>query len=1131
MMGFAKIAGGAPSSAKAMVNHLINETLRPEENRIAAYYATGIVEPNQDIPMSRREIENEDHFSDWITNGVRPDLVRLAEYAMSEDAALTVGEIEKELTRGIERAIRAAEGHPEISNVARILHGLPDPEPVPKHLIGVPVAELERRLSNLQDQWAEAVAAADEREEQKYNRDPNAPLAIVRPDLHPLAAIGLGIDATRRLDSGQVEALLAGRRADGELIEGKHYAVARTLPVDPKTGEIRMSSPIGSYDFCTTPDKSISVAWAFASPQEQAKIFQAHVEASRYAIAYMAENVGWARFGNGGKDGAERGHVAWLEFTHHTSRRTMFAIENGEVVARSDSGSPGDPDLHTHHLIPNAVFTESGKVGSLDTAAVAGFIHEADAVYHMRLATHLTELGFKVEFDSKTGAARMSDIPEDIRTLFSKRTAIGELMARKITADRGEDWDTLSKEQRAARLKHATQDLNQKIKGGKDDVANIEDWKRQAKEVYGWEAPDTFTHKVYTVEPSIEMKHRMAYETTMPMLDEIFQEKAVIPHFGLRTAAARAMIDLGGGELEDIDAITRRMKTDGIQQYGEKTPIIWAAEDGKRYNSVTTALHEAHEAEFISLAKEAASDRSGAIPQGLLAKHINNSGLDFSDAHGKAQRDAIERIGTGGRFGVVIGAAGSGKSAMLGPLVASWKEQGRDVYGASLAWRQADELVKAGIRQRDVKAMASLIFSIKNEFLTLNEKSVVALDEFGMLGTKQGLELLRLQKEHGFSIVALGDAKQCESPEAGAIIDLSRRALGTDQIPEIVTTVRQQSKTEKMVAGLFREGRAAEALTIKRDNKTAEMVFGGYDGVVARTATLYKDRLQATGQAPTIAAPTNNDAHRISQAVREVRREMGLVGEDKIKIRATDGERNYVMAIAKGDKVRLFKNTPVNREDRKGGVVGRNGSIVEVIDADENKIVLQSKFGTIAHVPWKNLASEKNGRTELSYGDAMTIHTAQGVTSNEHILALPAGSQAINGKSGYSGNTRHRIQSYILTNDSAEHEAVRKGRAINDARDVTLDDKWANVAKELAYQPEKDSATAMLERVRTAHRGGVREMQNVLGDITAADHTRLEDATGGALERRMLEQAATWVNRATQQLDRNIGREGVGLSR
>ena len=254
---------------------------------------------------------------------------------MTQDADLTPTEIERQLTRDLERAIDATDGGELLLPEARALHGLPDPEPVPAYLRSLPREELQRRLDSLQEQWAETVAAVDEQAKLRERPDPNAPIAVVRPDLHPLAAIGLGIGASRRLTHDQVEALLAGRRADGELIEGKYYARERRLPVDPRTGEDRRSIPIGSYDFSTSADKSVSVAWAFANPTEQARIFRAHVEASRDAVGYMAERVGQARIGDGGKDGAEPGHVAWLEFTHHTSRRTMFAVENGEVVARS----------------------------------------------------------------------------------------------------------------------------------------------------------------------------------------------------------------------------------------------------------------------------------------------------------------------------------------------------------------------------------------------------------------------------------------------------------------------------------------------------------------------------------------------------------------------------------------------------------------------------------------------------------------------------------------------------------------------------------------------------------------------------------------------------------------------------
>src|SRR5689334_23265953 len=85
----------------------------------------------------------------------------------------------------------------------------------------------------------------------------------------------------------------------------------------------------------------------------------------------------------------------------------------------------------------------------------------------------------------------------------------------------------------------------------------------------------------------------------------------------------------------------------------------------------------------------------------------------------------------------------------------------------------------------------------------------------------------------------------------------------------------------------------------------------------------------------------------------------------------------------------------------RGGNIGRNGSVLEVVGADDHGITLKAKTGKIGIVAWEDLTDKKTGRTMLAYGDAMTIHTAQGSTVQEHIFALPAGSQAVDGNLGY----------------------------------------------------------------------------------------------------------------------------------
>jgi tetratricopeptide (TPR) repeat protein len=70
---------------------------------------------------------------------------------------------------------------------------------------------------------------------------------------------------------------------------------------------------------------------------------------------------------------------------------------------------------------------------------------------------------------------------------------------------------------------------------------------------------------------------------------------------------------------------------------------------------------------------------------------------DPAAAQWQAQRAMMTQLATGGRLGIAIGVAGAGKSTALAPLVDAWKEEGRNVFGITLAWRQAGDLGAAGI--------------------------------------------------------------------------------------------------------------------------------------------------------------------------------------------------------------------------------------------------------------------------------------------------------------------------------------------------------------------------------------------------------------------------------------------------
>jgi hypothetical protein len=365
-------------------------------------------------------------------------------------------------------------------------------------------------------------------------------------DMHPVVAKGLGVDPEKPLSIDQISALLSGHRADGEKIDGKLYPSVKTY-TDAKTGERRESVPIGSVDFCLTPDKSVSVAWAFAAPAEQAAIYQAHRDAAHETMLYVERHMAFARRGDGGKDGEEPGHLGWVSFDHFTSRPTLWLAreENGERITESvPIQVAGDPDLHTHFTVMNAVFCDNGRVGAMDLDRLQGFIKEAGAVYQAFIAQNLRDIGAEVVLDQDTGAARLTAIPETVRDHFSKKTLNGEEAARAYAQTQGLDWDALSPDRRFGLLKAGVQGLpsglDQDVRGKlrKDDVADFTDWTRQAGQL-GWKHQTIITRGP---QPEIPLEHRqeIAYDEFLPWFEKDVNSRAVVSEHDLRTAVGRS---------------------------------------------------------------------------------------------------------------------------------------------------------------------------------------------------------------------------------------------------------------------------------------------------------------------------------------------------------------------------------------------------------------------------------------------------------------------------------------------------------------------------------------------------------------------------------------------------------------
>jgi len=903
-----------------------------------------------------------------------------------------------------------------------------------------------------------------------------------------LASLGVKSGAPSEMER---ENILEGKMADGRELTNAQFQAAMD------TSKAR----IGYIDFTFSAPKSVSIAWAFAPTKaERAIIHQAHSDAIDSVMKGMEFEIGRARKGHDGKAGYDPGAIGWVSFDHYTSRPTVEVVRVGadgqpatelHRLIRTEGRVPGDMQVHTHVAVFNAVETASGRLGGLDLAQLEGRIHEWGALYQAYLAGNLRRHGVEAYLDARTEMARLVAVPESVVTEFSKRTLGGTAAARDYARSQGFDWDSLDADRKIGLLKAGVQNP----RGAKsDDVSDLATW-RGVAETMGYRHRSVL--RPGQVAPVISRGERLevAYVAALPLLAKQFRRRAVIDGADARIAAAKGLIAAGVESPEDVSAITREFRERGISQGSENTPLVWgsvASSQGRERVAVTTALHEREEQTLIANARLAAADRGTALsPAQIAAAVAAFPGIDFKSAHGLAQRAMIDQLGGGGRLALAIGVAGSGKSTMLKPLVKAWQDDGRTVHGIALAWRQSDDLATAGIETRKTRAVDSFLRAVQSGRLELDHKSVLVVDEIGLLGTRQLNDILAVQKQKKFQLVMIGDPKQMQAVEAGSVIELLVRALGKQAVPELGTSVRQTSADERETVLMLRNGQTEAALARKEADGTLRIVPGGYSEAVNYIGDLWQQRRAENTHRPdfkiSVSAPTNQDAHEISVAIRERRRGWGEILSDQMTIKAADvSGRTYDLALAEGDRVRLFRRVNATFAATKTeGNIGRNGSVLEVAALLEHGLMLRTAAGKVGFVAWTTLRDNESGRVQLDYGDALTTNTAQGSTVTEHIHAMPAGSSLVSAFGAYTSGSRHREKSFIVTSDGAERAEVIGRRPLGDRREVNRSDVVENLTRNFARQPEKESALNLIDRAAELRRGTVRTVQASLQPLEA----------------------------------------------
>jgi Ti-type conjugative transfer relaxase TraA len=482
-----------------------------------------------------------------------------------------------------------------------------------------------------------------------------------------------------------------------------------------------------------------------------------------------------------------------------------------------------------------------------------------------------------------------------------------------------------------------------------------------------------------------------------------------------------------------LDAITQQQSTftqrdmavfahrhsDGIDQFNDVVGAMRSApnlvelgKDARREDRFTTCeMIEAEQRLHRAAELMAERDRHGVRDRGRRAAlaRAAERGLVLSDE----QVDALAHATDGRDLGIVVGHAGTGKSAMLGVAREAWEAAGYEVRGVALSGIAAENLESgSGIASRTI---ASMEHGWQQGRDLLTTRDVLVIDEAGMVGTRQLERVLSHATEAGAKVVLVGDIKQLQAIEAGAAFRSIHERHGGAEIGEVR---RQREDWQREATRDLANGKTGNALDAYRSRG---MVHGAQTREQACGDLIDRwdrDRQASPDRSRIILTHTNDEVRALNEAARERMRAAGDLG-DEVRVTVERGARNF----ASGDRVMFLQN------ERGLGV--KNGTLGTIEQVNAQSMAVRTDDGRFVQFDLKDYI-------KIDHGYAATIHKAQGMTVDRaHVLATPG----MDAHGSYVALSRHRdgVELHYGRDDFANQDRLTRTLSRDRAKDMASD--------------------------------------------------------------------------------------------
>ena len=792
-------------------------------------------------------------------------------------------------------------------------------------------------------------------------------------------------------------------------------ALGEQMGTPRKPGEVRKGSPLFAEMTINAP-KSLSVAAAL-HPEVSAALDAAQQD----ALAEIRRFLGQHSVTLAGPRGAQE----------------VVPIEHMQVVGiRHKTSRAGDPHRHIHMQIGTrvwaagkwralttaALFKQQGAIRALGTAVIAA---------HPQLAQTLAE--HDLTLDPVSG--EVAEL-EPFNAVMSKRSAqirrnLDRLESEWEAAHPGETPGPVM----TARLQGIAW-AHQRPGRKPADLKNEQWWVQELRDA-GYD-PDTVQQRESVAPGSLD--DLAVQEVAGRALDRCAAAASTWTSHTVQEHVTRIATEHGvqatpAGLREFIDLATRLATEDCFSVLPPGAP---APEHVAHLTSVGVIAAETALRDQLTAA---VPEREPKHPS--VAEAARKAGLDAG------QTVAAGAVASADPLVIVEGAAGAGKTTMLGVAIEVAAEHGRSarvvaptlraaqvaheelgVPATSVAalvyahgWRWNEDGVWTRLKPGDLDPDTGNAYTAPPRDAVLARGERVIVDEAGMLDQDTAHALLSVTAEAGASVALVGDRAQLPAVGRGGVLDMAAQIRG-----------RTYDMTE---LHRFTDPEYAALTLVMRDREHPGDVF---DRLAAMgLVTLHADddaaREHITGHAhdgEAITVATNDEAAAVNERIRTGRVERGEV-DDAVTATGSDG-----LSIGAGDLIQTRKNSS------DLGVANRQQWIVQRV-TDEGTVYAREvgndrkRLRTVA-LPPECVAEHAH----LSY--AATAYGVQGATVDASHTML---SEATSAAGVYVGMTRGRDTNRLHV--VAENMADARAQFI-DAMERDLADRGLDHATRAAHE-------------------------------------------------------------------------------